>query len=349
MTDPATLAESIAEETSTVLVGLDGLVEQLTISLLTRGHVLLEGVPGVAKTTLANTFAQASGLSYARVQMTPDLLPADITGSTVYREWTGEFETQKGPVFTNVVVADEINRATPKTQSALLEAMAENRVSIEGETFELPDPFFVIATQNPIDMQGTFELPEAQRDRFQQKLTVGLPDGEMERDLLAQVHSTTANGSDDISTVISPEEIYDAREAVANIHVEDVVLDYIVELVEASRTHADVAHGVSPRGSLALLQTAKAHAAIHGREYVIGDDVKKLVEPVMRHRLVLNTDAELGNVAPEDVLADLRESVAPPGGKVSVTGQPDADGSNPDATDTTGSDTEATGSESSTD
>jgi len=318
MTEPATLAESISTELSTVLVGLDDLIEQLTISLLTRGHVLLEGVPGVAKTTLANTFARASGLSYARVQMTPDILPADITGSSVYREWTGEFELRKGPVFTNVVVADEINRATPKTQSALLEAMAEGHVSIEGDTLELPDPFLVIATQNPIDMEGTFELPEAQRDRFQQKLTVDLPDTEMERSLLERFDSAEATGPEDVTAVVSSAEIREARDAVADIHVEDVVRDYILDLVGASREHPDVSHGVSPRGSLALLHTAKARAAIRGREYVISDDVKQLAKPVLRHRFVLTTDAEISNVTPDDVIADLWESVTPPGGQVTA-------------------------------
>jgi MoxR-like ATPase len=307
---------------STVLVDLDDLIEQLTISLLSRGHILLEGVPGVAKTTLANTFAQASGLSYARVQMTPDILPADITGSSVYREWTGEFELRKGPVFTNVVVADEINRATPKTQSALLEAMAEGHVSIEGDTLELPDPFLVIATQNPIDMEGTFELPEAQRDRFQQKLIVDLPDNEMERQLLHRFDDVQGGELPAVTAVVAPEDIHAAREAVADINVEDAVVEYILGLVSASRDHPDVAHGVSPRGSLALLHTSKARAAVRGREYVISDDVKQLVESVLRHRLVLTTDAELGNIGPDDVIADIRDSVTPPSGKVLNENQP---------------------------
>jgi len=186
MSDPATLAEDVTTEMSEVLVGMEDLAEQLTLSLLTGGHVLLEGVPGVAKTTLANTFAQATGLTYNRIQMTPDILPADITGTTVYREHSGDFELRKGPVFANVAVADELNRATPKTQSALLEAMAERHVSIDGDTLSLPDPFVVIATQNPIEMEGTFTLPQAQRDRFQQKLTVDLPNRDVESQLLGR-------------------------------------------------------------------------------------------------------------------------------------------------------------------
>ena len=316
MTDPEQLAATIADETSDVLIGMDDLVEQLTISLLTRGHVLLEGVPGVAKTTLANTFARASGLTFTRVQMTPDILPADITGASIYREQTGEFELRKGPIFENVVVADEINRATPKTQSALLEAMAEGQVSIEGETLELPQPFLVIATQNPIEMEGTFELPEAQRDRFQQKLTVDLPDEEMERAILKRFGGAPTKGPSDTSAAVSPTDIMAARDAVTDVNVEDAVHDYILELVAASRTHADTAHGASPRGSLALLQTAKARAAIRGRDYVINDDVKELVEPVLRHRLVLSTDAELSDVTPDDIISDMLSSVVPPEGQI---------------------------------
>jgi len=316
MTDPEQLAATIADETSDVLIGMDDLVEQLTLSLLTRGHVLLEGVPGVAKTTLANTFARASGLTFTRVQMTPDILPADITGASIYREQTGEFELRKGPIFENVVVADEINRATPKTQSALLEAMAEGQVSIEGETLELPQPFLVIATQNPIEMEGTFELPEAQRDRFQQKLTVDLPDEEMERAILKRFGGSPTKGPSDTSAAVSPTDIMAARDAVTDVHVEEAVHDYILELVAASRTHADIVHGASPRGSLALLQTAKARAAIRGRDYVINDDVKELVEPVLRHRLVLSTDAELSDVTPDDIISDMLSSVVPPEGQI---------------------------------
>ncbi|MGQ4557347.1 AAA family ATPase [Halobellus sp. GM3] len=312
MTDPATLAEEIRAEIRTVLVGMDAETDFLTIALLTRGHVLLEGVPGVAKTSLANAFANASGLSYNRVQMTPDILPADITGTNVYREQTGEFELQKGPVFVNVVVADEINRATPKTQSALLEAMAEEHVSIEGETLQLPSPFLVIATQNPIEMEGTFDLPEAQRDRFQLKLTVELPTPDAEQDLLSRFDGNPMLSPEDITPVVSTDEIQAAREHVADVYVADKVHRYIIDLVNASREHPDVAHGASPRGSLALLQTAKAQAAIADRDYVIPDDVKSMLTPVLRHRLVLTTDAELGDVQPTEIVDEIAASVSPP-------------------------------------
>jgi len=317
MTDPESLAENIAGEMSTVLVGMDELIEQLTIAMLTRGHVLLEGVPGVAKTTLAHTFAQTSGLTYNRVQMTPDILPSDITGNSVYRVQTGEFNVRKGPVFANVVVADEINRATPKTQSALLEAMAEGRVSLDGETFELPDPFIVIATQNPIEMEGTFDLLEAQRDRFQQKLTVDLPDADIERDLLDRFNGSPTMGPEDISPVVPDGAIHAAREEVKDVHVEDVVLEYILDLVAASRDHPDLDHGASPRGSLALLQTSKARAAVHGRDYVTSDDVKQLAESVLNHRFVLTVDAELSDTPPSEILSDILGSVNPPEGKMS--------------------------------
>ncbi|MCU4802132.1 MoxR family ATPase [Halobacteria archaeon HArc-gm2] len=314
MSEPAALYEAIEAEVSTVLVGHDELVEQITVALLSRGHVLLEGVPGVAKTTLANVFARASGLAYNRIQMTPDLLPADITGTTVYRSGTGEFELQKGPVFANVVVADEINRATPKTQSALLEAMEESAVTIEGETLALPDPFIVIATQNPIEMEGTFELPEAQRDRFMLKLTVDVPDRADERQIIDRFSAQPDLGAGDVEQVVTPVEMQRAREAITEVHVADSVREYILDLVEATRTHPDVEHGASVRASLALLYTGKARAAIHGREYVIPDDVKAMARPVLVHRLVLNTDAELGDVGPTDVVAAVLDDVTPPGG-----------------------------------
>jgi len=314
MSEPAALYEAIEAEVSTVLVGQEELVEQITVALLSRGHVLLEGVPGVAKTTLANVFARASGLAYNRIQMTPDLLPADITGTTVYRSGTGKFELQKGPVFANVVVADEINRATPKTQSALLEAMEESAVTIEGETLALPEPFIVIATQNPIEMEGTFELPEAQRDRFMLKLTVDVPDRDDERRIIDRFAAEPDLGAGDVQQVVTPREMQRAREAITEVHVADSVREYVLDLVQATRTHPDVEHGASVRASLALLYTAKARAAIHGREYVIPDDVKAMARPVLVHRLVLNTDAELGDVDPAGVVAAVLDDVTPPGG-----------------------------------
>lgn len=314
MTDPATLHDSIREEVEAVLIGNETLVEGLTISLLTRGHVLLEGVPGVAKTTAANLFARASGLEYSRVQMTPDVLPADITGTHVYREHRGEFDLQRGPIFANLVVADEINRATPKTQSALLEAMQETRVTIEGETLGLPEPFMVIATQNPLEMEGTFQLPEAQRDRFQQKLTVSLPERDVEKRLIDRFDDEPGIGPETISQVVTRREILGAREAVTDIHVSDEVKTYILDLVAATRESPDVEHGGSPRASLAFLNTTKARAAVRGREYVIPDDVKALAEAVLVHRLVLSTDATLSDVTASEVVEGVLERVELPNG-----------------------------------
>lgn len=311
-TEPAALFDAIRDEIEHVLVGNEEAVEYLTIALLTRGHILLEGVPGVAKTTLANLFAQVSGLEYRRIQMTPDILPADITGTYVYRENTGEFELEKGPVFANVVVADEINRATPKTQSALLEAMQERTVTIRGETLSLPEPFMVIATQNPLEMEGVFELPEAQRDRFQFKLTMDLPDRADEREILDRFDDHPGLGPGAVEEVVDREALLSARAVVTDVHVADPVKSYILDLVAASREHPETAHGASPRATLAFLDAAKARASIHGRTYVIPDDIKQLARPILIHRLVLSTDADLSDVTPADVIQDILDRVEPP-------------------------------------
>jgi len=318
MTDPAAAHEAIRDELATVLVGNDDLVERLTIALLTRGHVLIEGVPGVAKTTAANLFARASGLEHRRIQMTPDILPADITGTHVYREQTGEFTLQRGPVFSNVVVADEINRATPKTQSALLEAMEEFAVTIEGETLDLPSPFMVIATQNPIEMEGTFELPEAQRDRFQFKLRVDTPSEDDEREILDRFDEDATLGPEDVEQVLDPDEIRGLREQVGEVGVAPSVKQYILDCVRAVRDSDHVDVGASPRASLTLLNAGKARAAIRGREYVVPGDVKALAKPVLRHRVVLSTQADLGDRTPDEVVAEVLSSVSPPSDKAAA-------------------------------
>lgn len=318
--DAATLYERIREEIGHVVVGNEAAIEELTVAMLIRGHVLLEGVPGVAKTTLASCFARVTGLEYRRIQMTPDILPADITGTHVYREATGEFELHRGPVFANVVVADEINRATPKTQSALLEAMQERTVTIGGDTLALPEPFLVIATQNPIEMEGVFELPEAQRDRFRLKLSIDLPERDDERALLDQFDVDPELGPTEIGQTVEPADVVAAREEVAAVHVAEPVKEYILDIVAATREHEDVRHGASPRGSLTLLDGAKARAAITGRDYAIPDDVKGLAESVLVHRLVLGTEAELGGVSPTDVVADVLGSVDAPSAEVVATG-----------------------------
>jgi MoxR-like ATPase len=322
MSSPATLYETIRTEAGKVVVGNEDILEGLTISLLTGGHVLLEGVPGVAKTTIANTFATTLGLTYSRIQMTPDMVPADVMGTNVYRQNTGEFELKQGPVFANLAVADEINRATPKTQSALLEAMEEGSVTIDDETLALPSPFMVVATQNPIEMEGVFELPEAQRDRFQLKYVIDLPDRDDERELLDRFDSDPAFASEVVEPVVDPETLTAAQKAVADVHVADPVKEYILDLVAATRESPDVRHGASPRAALGFISTAKGRAAIHGREYVIPDDVKTLGHPVLRHRLIRTTDAELSETSVTEILDTLFEQVDPPGSDVEFMAAP---------------------------
>lgn len=304
--------EALSDEISTVLVGNEEVVEQFTAALLTGGHVLVEGVPGVAKTTAANAFARALGLEYRRIQMTPDLLPADITGTHVYRDATGEFELERGPIFANLVVADEINRATPKTQSALLEAMQEGTVTIEGDTQQLPAPFMVIATQNPIEMEGTFALPEAQRDRFQFKLTIEIPERQTEREILDRFDADAALGPEDVEQVLTSSEITALRTRVTHVQVADAIKEYALDIIQAVRESPQISMGGSPRATLAFLNAGKARAAIRGREYVIPDDVKALVNPILRHRVVLSTEADLGNQPVDDILNDAIADVPAP-------------------------------------
>lgn len=311
--DPEELVSAVGEEVGKVLVGNEDKVRNLTVALLTGGHVLLEGVPGVAKTTIANLFATATGLSFNRVQMTPDLLPADVTGTHVYRWETGEFVLQKGPVFENLVVADEINRATAKTQSALLEAMQEGRVTIEGETMDLPEPFMVVATQNPIEMEGTYELPEAQKDRFLFKLTIDLPDRGTELGILDRFDGSPDLGPENIDKVVGPGDVLEARKHVEKVYVDSEVKTYVQELMEATRRDPDVEVGGSPRASISLMHASKALAAIDGRGYVVPDDVKGLLDYLLRHRLVLGVDAELGGVSVKGVVERAKSSVRPPG------------------------------------
>lgn len=313
MTEPSSLHETIRTEVGRVVVGNESVVRGMTVALLIRGHVLLEGVPGVAKTTIADLFTRTLGLEYSRIQMTPDILPADIVGTNIYREPTGTFELQRGPVFANVVVADEINRATPKTQSALLEAMQERAVTIEGDTQRLPEPFMVVATQNPIEMEGTHELPEAQRDRFSFKLTVDLPGAAEERQILDRFDDVPALQEQAPRRTLAPDDVIEARDRVDAVHVDASIKEYVLELVAATRDHPDVAHGGSPRASLTLQRGAKAAAALAGRDYVIPDDVKSLVEPTLVHRLVLETEAELAEVSPADIVDEVVDSVPPPG------------------------------------
>ncbi len=326
MSDPAEIYTTLQAEIERVLIGNSDLVSDLTISLLTGGHVLLEGVPGVAKTTAATLFARASGLSESRVQMTPDLLPADVTGTHVYHQATGEFRLQRGPIFANVVIADEINRATPKTQSALLEAMQERQVTIEGDTLALPTPFMVVATQNPIEMEGTFELPEAQLDRFQLKLRVDVPGEEEELRVLQRFGTDPDLDVDRIDQVVSSSELLEAKQAVVGVHVEEEVERYILTIIRESREHPDVQYGGSPRAGLAFLHASKGRAAIDGREYVTPEDVKSMAHKVLNHRLVLTPEAGFSDVTSDDVVDDLLSTVDAPGGDPSREAVATSDG-----------------------
>jgi MoxR-like ATPase len=317
MSSPEAVYDAIREATSDVVVGNEDVLEGLTIALLTDGHVLLEGVPGVAKTTIANAFARALGLSYGRIQMTPDMVPADVSGTNVYQQATGEFQLRKGPVFSNVVVADEINRATPKTQSALLEAMEESTVTIEGETLQLPQPFMVVATQNPIEMEGVFELPEAQRDRFQLKYTVDIPGRADERKVLDRFDDAPGLDAGEVEQVVDREDVLTASEAVTDVFVADPVKEYILDIVGATRDSPALRYGGSPRATLAFLTGGKARAAIRGRSYVIPDDVKALAESVLVHRVIRTTDVELADRSVIEIIDEIVDGVTPPGADVS--------------------------------
>lgn len=279
------LAKRICDNVSRVIVGKDEIIELVVISLLAGGHVLLEDVPGTGKTVMAKSLAKSVDGEFKRIQFTPDLLPSDVTGLNIYNQQKVEFEFRQGPAFTNILLADEINRATPRTQSALLECMEEKQITIEGETRSLPSPFFVIATQNPIEIQGTFPLPEAQLDRFLLKLNVGYPEGEDAKALIDRfIHDDPIEEIEPVSTT---SEILDAQKSYRQVHVSKAIREYIAKLVEETRKGAGVALGVSPRGMLAMVKAAQVAAAVSGRNYVLPDDVKRLAVPVFCHRIIL--------------------------------------------------------------
>jgi MoxR-like ATPase len=314
--DVSHLTTKVIREVERAIVGKRPLLEKIMAATLTTGgHVLLEDYPGLAKTLIAKSFATVLGLDFKRIQFTPDLLPGDITGGYVY-DATGDvqsyrFQLRKGPLFANIILADEINRASPKTQSALLEAMQEVQVTLEGETMPLPEPFVVIATQNPIEYEGTFPLPEAQLDRFIMKLSVGYPTPEEEQKILAQ-RRERQHDAFDLEQVTNGDELMELRQAVERVHVNPDVEEYIVALVNETRRHRQVVVGASPRGSLALLKLARAWAAMRGRSYVLPDDVKLFIEPALVHRLILEPDLWMQQHAADDVIADVARTVPVP-------------------------------------
>jgi len=302
----ARLWSALHEAVARAVVGAEQPLKLLAVALLAEGHALIEDVPGVGKTLLARAFARALGLDFARIQGTPDLLPTDVTGSSVLAD--GSFRFIPGPIFTNVLLVDEINRATPRTQSALLEAMQERQVSVDGETRVIPTPFLVLATQNPIELEGTFALPEAQLDRFLVRIAIGYPDADAER-AIARRHRESAEPLEWVTPVVDPSSLMELRQAARTVLVSDEVEDYVVRLVRATRDHADLRLGASPRASVALYRAAQASAFLAGRRFVLPDDVVELVIPVLTHRLVVDIDRELRGATAGDALAGVLASV----------------------------------------
>lgn len=308
----------LRNEMRKVLVGQSYLVDRLLVGLLANGHILLEGVPGLAKTLAVKTMASAISGKFSRIQFTPDLLPADIVGTLIYNQQKGEFITQKGPVFANIVLADEINRAPAKVQSALLEAMQERQVTIGGESFVLPKPFLVLATQNPIDQEGTYQLPEAQVDRFMLKLKVGYPSKEEERMILDLMAKTKSDIS--VNAVINPDQIMAAREIVDQIYMDDKIKEYIINLVFATRKPSDyglkldnmIQFGASPRATIAIALAAKAQAYLNSRAYVTPQDIKDIACDVLRHRIIVSYEAEAESVSSEDIIGKILDTVKVP-------------------------------------
>jgi MoxR-like ATPase len=307
-------SDKIIENVEQVIIGKRGPVQMTVLALLCQGHLLIEDVPGVGKTMLARAIAKSIGCAFSRIQFTPDMLPSDVTGVSVFNQKTSEFEFREGPVFAQIVLTDEINRATPKTQSALLEAMAEHQVTVDGTTYTLSRPFLVLATQNPIEYEGTFPLPEAQLDRFMMRVSLGYPSKTDEAAILEA--QRVVHPVQEIKQVATVEELLAAQEQVKSVYVDELVKEYIVSLVDASRHHPDVYLGASPRGSLALYKIAQANAAISGRDYVIPDDVKALAEATLAHRLIISPAARIKNVDPREVVQELLDSVPVPGTRV---------------------------------
>ncbi len=305
------VGSDLLDAVETVIVGKRAVLERVLWAVLGDGHLLIEDVPGLAKTLIAKSFAAGLGLSFRRIQFTPDLLPADITGTYVFERKTGDFILRRGPVFTNVLLADEINRAPPKTQSALLEAMQERQATLEGETFPLDRPFFVIATQNPIEHEGTYPLPEAQVDRFLLKIDVGYPTREQEIEVLERRRKRRADDAT-IQAVTTPDEVRSLQAAIEDVHVDTAVEGYMVDIVAATRAHSQVDVGASPRGSLALLKASRARAAIAGRDFVTPDDVKVVAMPALAHRIILKPDPWIRGVRTASVLADVLAAVPVP-------------------------------------
>ncbi len=299
--------EKVIANVERVIVGKHNEVRLALVALLCQGHLLIEDVPGTGKTSLAKAIARSLGCSFRRIQFTPDLLPSDVTGLSIYNQRTQEFEFRPGPIMAQIVLADEINRATPKTQSALLECMEEHQATIDGVTYRMPEPFLVIATQNPIEYEGTFALPEAQLDRFMLRLQLGYP--EMLEEIVILDEQKRAHPLEEIGEVLGVEELRTLQTGIREIYVDSVVSDYIVRLVNATRNHPDVYLGASPRGSLALYRAGQAYASLAGRDYVIPDDIKALAVPALAHRLIIKTAATVRDVDAGLIVRELLDSI----------------------------------------
>ncbi|MCL4467127.1 MAG: MoxR family ATPase [Chloroflexi bacterium] len=313
----AELTGRIVGNVEKVIVGKRAEVEMALIGLICQGHLLIEDVPGVGKTVLAKAFAKSIGCSFRRIQFTPDLLPSDVTGVSVFSQKTGEFEFRPGPIMAQIVLADEINRATPKTQSALLECMEERQITVDGVTRRMPVPFLVMATQNPIEYEGTFPLPEAQLDRFMMRIRLGYPRRGEEVEILGR--QKEAHPIDTLGQTVSVEELLELQGIVRRqVEVSPLVREYIVALVSSTRQHPEVYLGASPRGSLALFRGSQARAALQGREFAIPDDVKALAVPTLAHRLILSPSARIRSISAQDVVNELLQSIAVPGAMVSA-------------------------------
>jgi MoxR-like ATPase len=309
-TDVAGIANRIIANIEKVVIGKRQQLIMAVAGYFSEGHILLEDVPGVAKTMFARALARSVGCTFKRLQCTPDLLPTDVTGVSIFNQKLAEFEFRPGPVFAQTLLADEINRATPRTQAALLEAMAERRVSVDGQTYVLKPPFLVIATQNPIDQEGTFPLPEAQLDRFLVRLSLGYPSMEEEGKMLTRLQM--GHPIDDLKPVVSADDVLECQEAIRGIHVDDKVKRYILEVVHASREHEDVLLGGSPRASIALFRTAQSLSALLGRDYALPDDIKRMAQPVLAHRLILKPESRLRKRTPSAVVKDLVDDARVP-------------------------------------
>jgi MoxR-like ATPase len=314
MQDIQPFANKVIENVEYVIIGKRETIELTLVGLLAQGHLLIEDVPGVGKTMLARAFAKSIGCLFRRIQFTPDMLPSDVTGVSVFNQKTLEFEFRPGPVMAQIVLTDEINRATPKTQSALLEAMEERQVTVDGVTYPMNQPFLVMATQNPIEYEGTFPLPEAQLDRFMLRISLGYPSKQDEQKILdAQQFRHPIEGLEQVVTV---NELLAVQEEVKQVYVDDLIKEYIISMVSMTRTHPDAYLGASPRGSLNLYKTSRVRAAIHGRDYVIPDDIKVLAMAVLAHRLIVSPSARIKEVDPRSVVEDILQSTPVPGARV---------------------------------